>query len=54
MNAKPMLLINDDQPQSMKVDVILKQRMGADDDWRPPIRQLVEHHLPAFSLGSAA
>ena len=45
LDAKPLLLIDDAQPQVLKFDVLLHQPVGADDDVDLAAAQLLQHLL---------
>ncbi len=52
-NAKPMLLVNDHQPEIIKIHGAGKQRMGAHDDFRRTHCNIVQDS-PALGSGSGA
>ena len=49
-----MLFVDNDQTESMKVHVILKQRMGANDQGRLATRQRLQDLLSRLAFGSTA
>ncbi len=52
-DAEPMLLVDNQQPQSLEFDVALKQAMGSDDDIDRAALQVFDHRLVLFGAAKA-